>query len=76
MPNKLCQSCQQKVWGQNKLLYWDHLLEKRKYPQFKYDRRNIFFCCADCHTKKTNGYPTPKHKEAIIQAKKILLNEL
>jgi len=39
----------------------------------KYEKKNMFFCCGDCHTKKGNGFPVEKHREAIEKAKKELL---
>lgn len=54
-------------------IYFDHLLEKNKYPQFRYDKRNIIIVSGDVHTLKTNGNPLKKHKELIEKAKKELL---
>lgn len=73
--DKFCSSCGTPIWGENKSYYWDHLLEWKKdeYAHLKYEEENMYFCCGDCHTKKTNGFPTPKHKEAIEEAKKKLL---
>jgi len=52
---------------------FDHLLEKSKWPEFKYEERNICLCTMSEHTKKTNGFPLPKHQELIEQAKRELL---
>lgn len=71
--DKYCSICSTPIYGENLSIYWDHLLEKSQYPQFELDERNICFCCGDCHTRKTNGSPLPKHKELIEQAKKELL---
>jgi hypothetical protein len=73
VPRK-CWSCDKPVYGTNKPLYWDHLLEKNKYPDLRLEPKNLFFCCGDCHQKKNMGWPTAKHKEAIEQAKQIFLN--
>lgn len=74
--DKFCFSCGKKIWGENKPLYWDHLLEKQKYPEYKYEKENMYFCCGDCHESKSSGYPTEKHKAAIEAAKqKFLKNE-
>lgn len=73
--NKYCQSCGVKIYGENKPLYWDHLLERNKYPNLQYEKDNMFFCCGDCHASKTNGWPKPKHKEAIEKAKQQFLNQ-
>lgn len=68
-----CQSCGKKIIGENLSIYHDHLLEKEFWPQFIYEERNMFFCCAECHDLKTRGFITPKHKEALEKAKKELL---
>ena len=69
---KRCWSCDARIFGPNKPLYWDHLLEKNKYPELRLEPKNLFFCCGDCHQKKNMGWPTVKHKEAIEQAKQLL----
>lgn len=69
MPKKKnCQSCGAPIWGEIKTYYFDHLLEKNKYPELALLEWNIFFCCQPCHTKKTAGYPTEKHAKAIEKA--------
>ncbi len=65
-----CESCSIRIWGENKSLYHDHLLEKSVYEEYKYDIDNLFLCCWECHTKKGNGFPTEKHKAAIDNAHK------
>lgn len=54
-------------------VYFDHLLEKSKYPQFRFDKRNIIIVDGQIHSQKTNGFPHPKHEELIDKAKKELL---
>ena len=66
----VCESCGDPIWGENKTLYHDHLLEKSVYEEYKYDIDNLFMCCWECHTKKGNGYPTEKHKVAIQTVRK------
>lgn len=73
-PTKECQSCGKRIYGPNKPLYHDHLLEKNRYPEFRLDRRNLFLVCGDCHQKKSMGFPTAIHKAAIEKAKELLLN--
>lgn len=69
----ICQSCEQ--WLGNELLtvFFDHLLEKEIYTQLRYEEKNIFLCCLECHGCKGNGFPKQKHEEAINQAKRELL---
>lgn len=66
---RYCQSCGKWLGREIKTIFFDHLLEKSKYPQFALEEENIYLCCMTCHEKKTNGFPTEKHKEAIEQAK-------
>jgi hypothetical protein len=72
---KKCRACGKRIFGENLTIYWDHLLEKEIFPQFKYEPKNMFFCCPDCHTEKSNGFPKPLHLQAIEKAKKELLDE-
>jgi 5-methylcytosine-specific restriction endonuclease McrA len=69
----VCQSCECRIPGENKSIYHDHLLEhgRERYAHLKFEIANLLLVCFDCHTKKTNGYPTEKHKEAIETAKTI-----
>lgn len=70
---KRCSSCGMRVYGEIRTIYFDHLLPKEKYPELEFEEKNIYFCCANCHTKKENGFPTKEHKEAIDRAKLELL---
>jgi 5-methylcytosine-specific restriction endonuclease McrA len=69
----ICQSCNCKLFGENKSIYHDHLLEhgRERYEHLKFEMDNLFLVCFDCHTKKGNGYPTEKHQEAINNIKRI-----
>lgn len=66
---KKCQSCGAPIWGENRSYYWDHLLEKNKYPECRMEEWCLYFCCFTCHSLKTNGFPTKNHKKAIQEAK-------
>lgn len=72
---KECRSCRRKIWGEFSTLYFDHLLPKKKYPEFEFEEKNIYFCCGECHTKKENGFPTPAHKAAIEKAKELFIEK-
>lgn len=61
----ICQSCGAKLGDYARTYFFDHLLEKSKYPKLAFDPNNIFLVCFGCHAKKTNGHPTKKHQEAI-----------
>lgn len=71
-PNKRCRSCGAYLSlqdGYPSTGYFDHLLEKSTYPQFAYNKENIYLCCLNCHANKTNGFPSESHKKAIEEFK-------
>ena len=68
-----CQSCNLWLGDEPLSIFFDHLLEKSKFPEFALLEENIFLCCGDCHSKKTNGFPTENHLKAINKAKTQLL---
>lgn len=70
---KRCWNCNCPIYGENLTIYWDHCLQKDKYPELKFERNNLFFCCSSCHQLKGNGFPGEKHLEAINKAKEIFL---
>lgn len=53
--------------------FFDHALEKSKFPELRWEKRNIILCTMDEHYAKTNGHPLPKHEELIEKIKKELL---
>lgn len=69
LKEKNCWECGDYLGKEMKSYMFDHLLEQNKYPELKYEKENIFICCGHCHTKKTNRFPGPKHKEAIEKVK-------
>jgi 5-methylcytosine-specific restriction endonuclease McrA len=64
-----CESCGRFLGNEALSSYFDHLLEKSTYPELRYKEENIFLVCVECHDKKTRGFPTDKHKEAIVNFK-------
>lgn len=64
-----CQSCGKYLGNEPLNTYFDHLLEKSKYPEHTFNEENIYICCLDCHNQKTNGFPTDNHKKAIEEVK-------
>lgn len=48
---------------------FDHLIEKSKRADLKYEEDNIVLCTFDVHSLKTNGFPLPLHQELIEKAK-------
>lgn len=68
-----CESCGLWLGDEAKSIFFDHLLEKSKYPEFALMEENIYICCLNCHSAKTNGFPTFKHQQAIDRIKLKLL---
>lgn len=68
-----CQVCGKWLGREPLSLYFEHLIEKKPHPELRHVEENLLLVCSDCHHKKTNGFPMPKHKEAIEKAKEKLL---
>lgn len=68
-----CESCGLWLGNEPLSIFFDHLLEKSIYKEFALLEENIYLCCGECHTKKTNGFPTENHKKAINHTKKLFL---
>lgn len=64
-----CEECGKYLGKEPNSCFFDHLLEKSKYPELAFVRENIFICCPECHEAKTNGFPKPYHKQRIAKAK-------
>jgi hypothetical protein len=63
----------QPIYGEALSVYFDHLLEKSKYPELKFDKKNIVIVTSEEHESRHNGFPVPKHKELIDKAFEELL---
>jgi hypothetical protein len=50
-------------------IFFDHLLEKEKYPEIKYEKWNIALVTWSEHDAKGNGFPLPKHQQLIDEAR-------
>src|SRR6478752_5008982 len=60
-----CENCG-KWLGPEPLSYmFDHLLEKSKYPELKYEEENICYLCLECHDNKTRGLISEKIQNLI-----------
>lgn len=70
-----CEACGVWLGNEMKPLFMDHLLEKNEnaYPHLRYEKENIFVVCGEHHGSKTNGFPHPKHQEAINKARESFL---
>lgn len=66
-PHK-CEVCNIYLGEENKTIFHDHLVEKSKYSQLRFEIKNLILCCFECHSEKTNGFPKLKHQEFINKA--------
>lgn len=70
-----CQSCSKFLGSEPRTIFFDHLLEKSKFPELVLEKWNIFLVCEECHDLKNRAFPTLKHKEAIEKAKEFFEND-
>lgn len=65
-----CENCG-KWLGNEPLSYmFDHLLEKSKFPELKYEEDNIMLVCLECHDNKTRGFLTDLVRGKIDDVRK------
>lgn len=65
----VCENCN-KYLGEQPLSYmFDHLLEKSKYPELKFEEENIMLVCLECHDEKTRGFYSEKVMKLIESLK-------
>lgn len=65
-----CENCG-KWLGKEPLSYmFDHLLEKSKHPDLKFEEDNIMLVCLECHDNKTRGFLTDLVRAKIEDLKK------
>lgn len=63
------------IYGSIKSFYFDHLLERNKYPDVQYCEWNILVVLEEEHTRKSRGFPGKeqpldrRYKELILKAK-------
>jgi len=69
-----CVSCNKYLGSEPSTYNFDHILEKAKYPELRYEKNNIGLLCLQCHGSKTNGFPSKKYQEIIEGTKKMFLN--
>lgn len=61
-------SCCNKYLGKEPLtVYFDHILEKSKYPELRHNKLNIWLLCMECHDNKSRGNLNDCMKEKILQ---------
>jgi ribosomal protein L37E len=66
---KQCWACNTQLYGEFSTAWVDHLLMKSKHKDLEFEENNFFLCCLSCHSLKENGFPKPKHLEAINKVK-------
>ena len=65
-----CENCG-KWLGNEPLSYmFDHLLEKSKFPELKFEEENIMLVCLECHDNKTRGFLTDLVRAKIDEVRK------
>jgi len=65
-----CENCG-KWLGKEPLSYmFDHLLEKSKFPELKFEEDNIMLVCLECHDNKTRGFLTDLVRGKIDDVRK------
>jgi len=65
-----CENCG-KWLGNEPLSYmFDHLLEKSKFPELKFEEDNIMLVCLECHDNKTRGFLTDLVRGKIDDVRK------
>lgn len=74
LKNHYCESCNTYLGVENKSYFHDHLIEKSKRPDLDLNLHNLYLVCWECHSKKTNGFPTENHKLAIKKAIELFEN--
>jgi len=65
-----CTICSDKIYGELKSLYMDHIVEKSVRPELRYEKGNIAILCQHCHCKKTDGVIGEKYRDIIEETKR------
>lgn len=60
-----CENCDIYLGSEPLSYMFDHVLEKSKYPDLRYEEENICILCLDCHSNKTNCNLNDFMKEKI-----------
>jgi hypothetical protein len=60
-----CEICGIPLGHEPRSYMFDHLLEKSKYPDLKFEPLNIALVCLACHDNKTRGIINAKYQEKI-----------
>lgn len=68
-----CAICGTWLGSEPHTYHFDHILEKSKYPELKYEEKNIKLLCLECHDCKSRGI-FPSSYAVIIEKTKKLFN--
>ena len=60
-----CEICNALLGSEPRSYMFDHLLEKSKYPDLKFEEENIWLVCLPCHDNKSRGIISEKYQEKI-----------
>jgi len=60
-----CEICNALLGSEPRSYMFDHLLEKSKYPELKWEPDNICLVCLACHDNKSRGIISDKYREKI-----------
>lgn len=60
-----CENCREWLGNEPLSYMFDHLLEKSKYPDLRFEKDNIMLVCLECHDNKTRGNITEFVKNRI-----------
>lgn len=63
----ICEYCGAKLGKEPLTVYFDHILEKSKYPELRYNEKNIWLLCMTCHDNKSRGNLSDSMKQKIQQ---------
>ena len=64
-----CENCNTYLGTEPLSYMFDHVLEKSKYPDLKYEEENICILCLNCHSNKTNCKLSDFMKKKIKKVK-------
>lgn len=68
-----CEICGEKLGNVPLSYMFDHLLEKSKHPELKYEEENICIMCLECHDEKSRGIMSKKVENKIKSLKQTKL---
>ena len=67
-----CENCGRWLGNEPLSYFFDHILEKNKYPSLTFVEENIMLLCMECHEKKSRGFYSEKIELKREQLKKLL----